>query len=62
MVGHLFQNYDTIYVRFSPTYTCVMQVNSVVTRDDLEQRSSSKTVVLCSLMSLWIGETRPISS
>ena len=22
MVGHLFQNYDTIYVRFFPTYTC----------------------------------------
>ena len=22
MIGHLFQNYDTIYVRFSPTYTC----------------------------------------
>ena len=22
MVGHLFQNYDTIYVRFLPTYTC----------------------------------------
>ena len=21
MVGHLFQNYDTIYVRFFPTYT-----------------------------------------
>ena len=22
MVGHLFQDYDTIYVRFFPTYTC----------------------------------------
>ena len=22
MVGHLFQNYETIYVRFFPTYTC----------------------------------------
>ena len=22
MVGHLFQNYDTTYVRFFPTYTC----------------------------------------
>ena len=22
MVGHLFQNYDTIYVRFFPKYTC----------------------------------------
>ena len=22
MIGHLFQNYDTIYVRFFPTYTC----------------------------------------
>ena len=22
MVGHLFQNYDTIYVRFFATYTC----------------------------------------
>ena len=22
MVGHLFQNYDTVYVRFLPTYTC----------------------------------------
>ena len=22
MVGHLFQNYDTIYVRFFPMYTC----------------------------------------
>ena len=22
MAGHLFQNYDTIYVRFFPTYTC----------------------------------------
>ena len=22
MVGHLFQNYDTRYVRFFPTYTC----------------------------------------
>ena len=22
MVGHLFENYDTIYVRFFPTYTC----------------------------------------
>ena len=22
MIGHLFQNYDTIYVRFLPTYTC----------------------------------------
>ena len=22
MVGHLFQNYDTIFVRFFPTYTC----------------------------------------
>ena len=22
MVGHLFQNYDTIYVRFFPTYSC----------------------------------------
>ena len=22
MVGHLFQNYDTIYVRLFPTYTC----------------------------------------
>ena len=22
MVGHLFQNYDTIYMRFFPTYTC----------------------------------------
>ena len=22
MVGHLFQNYDTIYLRFLPTYTC----------------------------------------
>ena len=22
MVGHLFQNYDTIYGRFFPTYTC----------------------------------------
>ena len=22
MVGHLFQNYDTMYVRFFPTYTC----------------------------------------
>ena len=22
MVGHLFQNYDTIYERFFPTYTC----------------------------------------
>ena len=22
MVGHLFQNYDTIYVQFFPTYTC----------------------------------------
>ena len=22
MVGHLFQNYDTIYLRFFPTYTC----------------------------------------
>ena len=22
MVGHLFQNYDTIYVRYFPTYTC----------------------------------------
>ena len=22
MVGHLFQNCDTIYVRFFPTYTC----------------------------------------
>ena len=22
MVGHLFQNYDTIYVLFFPTYTC----------------------------------------
>ena len=22
MVGHLFQNYDMIYVRFFPTYTC----------------------------------------
>ena len=22
MVGHLLQNYDTIYVRFFPTYTC----------------------------------------
>ena len=22
MVGHLFQNYDAIYVRFFPTYTC----------------------------------------
>ena len=22
MVGHLFQNYDTIHVRFFPTYTC----------------------------------------
>ena len=22
IVGHLFQNYDTIYVRFFPTYTC----------------------------------------
>ena len=24
MVGHLFQNYDTIYVRFFATYTCVL--------------------------------------
>ena len=24
MVGHLFQNYDTIYVRFFVTYTCVL--------------------------------------
>ena len=24
MVGHLFQNYDKIYVRFFPTYTCVL--------------------------------------
>ena len=24
MVGHLFQNYDTIYVRFFPMYTCVL--------------------------------------
>ena len=22
MVGHLFQNYETMYVRFFPTYTC----------------------------------------
>ena len=22
MVGHLFQNYDTIYVQYFPTYTC----------------------------------------
>ena len=22
MVGHLFQNYDTIYVQFFATYTC----------------------------------------
>ena len=24
MVGHLFQNYDTIYVRFFATYTCIL--------------------------------------
>ena len=24
MVGHLFQNYDTIYMRFFATYTCVL--------------------------------------
>ena len=24
MFGHLFQNYDTIYVRFFATYTCVL--------------------------------------
>ena len=24
MVGHLFQNYDTIYVRFFPTYTAII--------------------------------------
>ena len=24
LVGHLFQSYDTIYVRFFATYTCVL--------------------------------------
>ena len=30
MVGHLFQNYDTIYVRFFTTYTCFLLISCFV--------------------------------
>ena len=32
MVGHLFQNYDTIYVRFFPTYTCNHSCHTIYVR------------------------------
>ena len=32
MVGHLFQNYDTIYVRFFPTYTCTHSCYTIYIR------------------------------
>ena len=32
MVGHLFQNYDTRYVRFFPTYTCNHSCNTIYVR------------------------------
>ena len=32
MVGHLFQNYDTIYVRFFPTYTCNLSRYTIYVR------------------------------
>ena len=32
MVGHLFQNYDTIYVRFFPTYTCNQSCYTIYVR------------------------------
>ena len=32
MVGPLFQNYDTIYVRFFPTYTCNHSCHTIYVR------------------------------
>ena len=49
MVGHLFQNYETIYVRFLPTYTCN---HSCYTIYDI--RAFFCHVYLCSFLLCWV--------